>query len=80
MTQTVLFVVFAYFFFLFFMFFPKQIYLWGPGGLVSEFLVSPQIGNAGTTAARRGPTAGLRRENAPPLAARIPKTGPRVLP
>ena len=34
--------------------FPKQIYLWGPGGLVSEFLVSPQIGNAGTTAARRG--------------------------
>ena len=34
--------------------FPKQIYLWGPGGLVSEFLVSPRIGNAGTTAARRG--------------------------
>ena len=37
--------------------FPKQIYLWGPGGLVSEFLVSPQIGNAGTTAAHRGPAA-----------------------
>ena len=37
--------------------FPKQIYLWGPGGLVSEFLVSPQIGNAGTTASHRGPAA-----------------------
>ena len=36
-----------------------------------HWLASPQIGNAGTTAAPR--------ENAPLLAAKIPQTGPRVI-
>ncbi len=59
-----------------YLFFPKQIYLWGPGGLVSEFLVSPQIGNAGTTAARRGPAAEPAAEpTAEPTAGKCPAPG-----
>ena len=57
--------------------FPNRFICRGPGGLVSEFLVPPRIGDVGTTAACRGARRG---ENAPPPAARIPQTGPRVPP
>ena len=56
---------------------PNRFICRGSGGLVSEFLVPPRIGDAGTTAARRGAHRGAQRG---PAAGKCPAPGSRDSP
>ena len=56
---------------------PNRFICRGSGGLVSEFLVPPRIGDAGTTAARRGAHRGAHRG---PAAGKCPVPGSRDSP